>query len=314
MSSRRGSSVIHAIGGAFGSVISITCLFPLETARTRLQVTKSKDKETFIRLIHSIYQNEGGFRALYRGWLSTVISLFLTNFVYFYVFNASRKIIPTTVHGDFLCGIIAGIFAVLITNPFWVINTRLKLQGVNLSSDNSQNLESSDEPHQGKEKKGRKYRGSFHCAYCIWKEEHISVFWAGTQSSLLLVANPAIQFTCYEAIKKFTFSTPDTQINILNLSPSVVHFLNGAISKFAATLMTYPLQVLQTRTRAGCQSEKIEGKNLIRQMIFIAKNDGIPGLFKGFNSKITQTCLNAAIMFFIYEKVLATLVYIFKLE
>ncbi len=314
MSSRRGSSLFHAIGGAIGSVISITCLFPLETARTRLQVTESTDKETFIRLIHSIYQNEGGFRALYRGWLSTVMSLFLTNFVYFYVFNASRKMIPTTVHGDFLCGIIAGIFAVLITNPFWVINTRLKLQGVNLSTKDSKNHERSNKSNEGKGKKGEKYRGAFHCACCIWKEERISVFWAGTQSSLLLVANPAIQFTCYEAMKKFTFLTPDTQMNILNLSPSVIHFLNGAISKFVATLMTYPLQVLQTRTRAGCQNEKIEGKNLMRQMIFIAKNDGISGLFKGFSSKITQTCLNAAIMFFIYEKVLATLVYILKLE
>jgi len=80
----------------------------------------------------------------------------------------------------------------------------------------------------------------------IAKEEGIKKLWAGTAPSLILVSNPAIQFMTYEAIKR--------QLPILfpgvSLGPLAFFFV-GAMSKAVATLVTYPLQLLQAQLRVS---------------------------------------------------------------
>jgi adenine nucleotide transporter 17 len=102
------------------------------------------------------------------------------------------------------------------------------------------------------------------------------------------------------------------------------HLLNAALSKVVATIATYPLQVVQTRRRAGGQhsssSDQDGGKtkdryadndddddddddgNLIAQLSSLVRRDGMTVLFSGLESKLVQTCLNAAIMFLVYEE------------
>lgn len=60
----------------------------------------------------------------------------------------------------------------------------------------------------------------------------------------MLIINPAIQFMTYEAIKrKICMSLNDAQ-------PSAwVFFVIGAVAKAVATVLTYPLQLVQTKLR-----------------------------------------------------------------
>ena len=84
---------------------------------------------------------------------------------------------------DLILGALAGVVNVLSTTPFWVANTRLKMKGIrsdfNLPYDNLID--------------GLKH---------IFNTEGIAGLWSGTMPSLMLVSNPAIQFACYEAIKR----------------------------------------------------------------------------------------------------------------
>lgn len=70
--------------------------------------------------------------------------------------------------------------------------------------------------------------------------------WNGAVPSLMLVSNPAIQFMTYEAIKRRLHAVYGKQ-----QLPAVVYFLAGAVAKAVATVITYPLQLVQTKLRVN---------------------------------------------------------------
>lgn len=60
----------------------------------------------------------------------------------------------------------------------------------------------------------------------------------------MLIINPAIQFMTYEAIKRRIC------MSLNNSQPSAwVFFVIGAVAKAIATVLTYPLQLVQTKLR-----------------------------------------------------------------
>lgn len=70
----------------------------------------------------------------------------------------------------------------------------------------------------------------------VAKHEGAKGLWAGAAPSLLLVANPAMQFMVYEALKR-RLAPSGRQMSAL------VSLLVGASAKAVATVLTYPLQV-----------------------------------------------------------------------
>jgi hypothetical protein len=122
-------------------------------------------------------------------------------------------------------------------------------------------------------------------------------------------------------------------------------FLLGGMSKFIATLLTYPFQVAQTRLRAKQQQSPraaaaaanktqsfsddaggedashspftrtlraLQRSSIMQTFTFLLemlRTEGIASWFKGFTAKLTQTVLNTAVMFVIYEKLSAWVFY-----
>jgi solute carrier family 25 (peroxisomal adenine nucleotide transporter), member 17 len=174
---------------------------------------------------------------------------------------------------------IAGCINVLSTTPFWVVNTRLKMNGINCS------LPYSDLTG-----------GIKHIA----QNEGIGKLWAGTKASLFLTINPAIQFSVYEALKRYLTKLYGQE------KPSVFYFFFlGAISKLISTCITYPLQLIQTKMRHG---NKADGENkqeigTLEMILQILKAKGAKGLYTGLEAKLWQTVLTAALMFMAYEKI-----------
>lgn len=73
----------------------------------------------------------------------------------------------------------------------------------------------------------------------------------------------------------------------------------GALSKSIATIITYPLQVAQTRQRR-MQEGKLSTATILLNLL---KKNGIPGLYQGLETKMVQTVLATALMFMCYEKI-----------
>jgi len=91
-------------------------------------------------------------------------------------------------------------------------------------------------------------------------------------------------------------------------------FLNGAIAKAFATILTYPIQVAQTRLRAhGKESEAREKYvSTLDVLIKLYRSDGILGWFAGMDIKLVQTVLTAAFQFVCYEHIKNFIFYVFR--
>lgn len=216
--------------------------------------------------------NEEGFDSLYRGLAPVLQSLSVSNFVYFYTFHALRRTASkSSALQDLMFGITAGSINVLLTSPLWVVNTRMKLDK-------------------------NSYTSLFGGLVELAKNEGAKGLWSGTIPSLLLVSNPAIQFMVYESLKRNLVSK--------GAFNTYTAFLVGASAKAVATILTYPLQLVQSRLRAGTSM-----KPLLKD---VKSNPQI--MFRGLEAKLLQTVLTAALMFLIYEKLVRLVLTIMRVR
>lgn len=72
---------------------------------------------------------------------------------------------------------------------------------------------------------------------------------------MILVSNPAIHFMVYETLKRYILDGRKAS----EISP-LTFFAVGATAKAIATLITYPLQLVQTRMRVSFSLKKIKKK------------------------------------------------------
>ncbi|KAG6444855.1 peroxisomal membrane protein PMP34 [Manduca sexta] len=264
-------TLVHAVAGATGSIVGMAVFYPLDTLRSRLQVEDSNKLHGSSWELLMKLANEEGLESLYRGLSPVLQSLSVSNFVYFYSFHALRKLSPkpTSALQDLMFGIIAGSINVILTSPLWVVNTRMKLEKTNCNT---------------------LFEGLIELA----KNEGAKGLWSGTVPSLLLVSNPAIQFMVYESLKRklVTKGSFDTY----------TAFMIGAAAKAVATTLTYPLQLIQSRLRAGTSM-----KPLLKDIKY---NPLV--LFRGLEAKLLQTVMTAALMFLTYEKLVLLVLSIMK--
>lgn len=115
-----------------------------------------------------------------------------------------------------LTGAIAGAATSILTNPIWVLNTRLLVT----------KTDDEDKP--------AKKPSTAEAALKIYKEEGVLGFFRGLLPALVLVINPIIQYTVFEQIKGWMEKRRSGALNALDF------FFLGAISKLCATSITYP--------------------------------------------------------------------------
>ncbi|XP_069766067.1 peroxisomal membrane protein PMP34 isoform X2 [Narcine bancroftii] len=248
-----------------------------------------KAKSTLVVMANII--KEEGLPAVYRSWFPAISSLCCSNFVYFYTFNMLKKFWlqgqPSSNSKDLVMGFVSGVVNVLVTTPLWVVNTRMKLQGSTF---------------RGEGLRLTNYTGIVDGVTTMMREEGIRALWSGTCPSLLLVLNPAINFMVYEGLKR----------QLLQGRPELLSlevFVIGAIAKTIATMLTYPLQTVQSLLRFG--HKKAGGQRgvlgSLRHMLYLlrqrVRTQGFLGLYKGLEAKLLQTILTSALMFLVYERI-----------
>uniref|UniRef100_A0A182J5C9 Peroxisomal membrane protein PMP34 n=1 Tax=Anopheles atroparvus TaxID=41427 RepID=A0A182J5C9_ANOAO len=291
-------SWVHAVSGSAGSVIAMSAFYPLDTVRSRLQLEEPERRKALStwRVLKNLIDEEG-FDTLYRGLVPVLESLCISNFVYFYTFHSLKALrggggAGQSALGDLLLGSLAGVVNVLSTTPFWVVNTRLKMKGL-------EQHRQRDGSH-GSNSSSIRYNGLLDGLQFIARTEGIRGLWAGAIPSLMLVINPAIQFMVYESLKRRV--TEGT-----SKSPSAITFFGiGAIAKMIATVLTYPLQLVQTKLRHGNADKSLNlppNIDTVQMLLIILKRQGVTGLYRGLEAKLLQTVLTAALMFMTYEKI-----------
>lgn len=274
---------VHAISGTAGGSISMTIFYPLDVIRTHQQVEKTPISEVI---------NEQGLGSLYRGLQSVLTSLAVSNFVYFYTNNLMKVFLrkftgekTISVGQNLFVASLAGVVNVLLTCPLWVANTRIKLQ----------------KTASAKDPNVKPYEGLVNCMKRIYKEEGLEALWNGAGSSLMLVSNPTINFVVYDKVKQIIDKhAKDAGRKYLT---SFEIFCTGAIAKALATILTYPIQVAQSRQRANKDKKGSTFANTFSILSQIFAKDGLMGWFAGMNAKLVQTILTAAFQFLCYEQI-----------
>jgi len=287
-------AIAHALAGMCGGISATAVFYPLDNLRIRQQVEKGGiSQQSVVEGLQSMLKEEG-LDGWYRGLNSSLVSIACSNLVYFYWYEFLKKLAirlylkneskTLSALENLAVGTLAGCINVIATNPVWVVNTRLKLEK-SLPGETPQ------------------YTGTLQGLFKVYKEEGLEGLWRGVVPSLVLVSNPAIQFACYERLKSVYIKVKGG-----NQPSALEFFFIGAVAKAVATLLTYPIQIIQSRLRANRKKaleQKQESSDSMNSIAFqVWKEGGISAFFNGLSSKMLQTVSAAAFMFAVYEKIL----------
>lgn len=291
-------NVAHALAGAGGGVLSMALTYPLITLSTRAQVESKRAETAFLAAVQNIIAREG-VSGLYSGLSSALFGISVTNFVYYYWYEwtraffeaaaakagrASKKL--TTVE-SMIAGAIAGSATVILTNPIWVVNTRMTARKSTTEGAES-DAEAGALPGGGlaPAKKERK-PSTIGTLLSLLRTEGPKALFAGVVPALVLVINPILQYTLFEQMK-------NTVERKRRITPTVAFFL-GAIGKLFATSITYPYITVKSQMHVAKAGEKKEG--VFEAINRVVKEEGYAGLYKGIGPKVTQSVLTAALLF-----------------
>lgn len=232
--------------------------------------------------------------SLYKGLEPVLYSLVASNFVYFYSFHGIRRITgDKNALKDLAIGAVAGVINVLTTTPLWVVNTRIKMQGTRALKANQNPEKPTSTSGEAQLDKSVTYENLSDGLVKIIKMEGVGSLWSGTLPSLVLVSNPAVQFAIFELLKRNLQQMLDKK----QLSPVHV-FALGALSKSISTVMSYPLQVVQSKRRYG--SADVKDKSMSVILGELVKSGS---LYKGMEAKLMQTVMTTALMFVFYDRI-----------
>jgi solute carrier family 25 (mitochondrial folate transporter), member 32 len=303
---KKANTFQHLISGMTAGIVTTVCLHPLDLIKTRFQVyegnigrahKKAKYRSTWHGLRTIVY-NEG-VSALYQGISPAIFGSGSSWGLYFFFYETYKKQNKFLLDGNNfynnktflnLCSSTqAGVTTVFITNPIWLVKTRMQVQ--------DKSLHNAANEVGGTSTRQTFYRSMPHAFKTIVQEEGFFALYRGLLPALFLVSHGVIQFVVYEELK--TIATNDGTAKLGLVEPLWM----GAMSKTIASTATYPWQTIKSRIQ---QRQKLNAKpynGMIDCGTRIIKNEGIRGLYKGLAPNLIRIAPSAAITFFTYENV-----------
>ena len=227
------ATTIPLIAGFSGGVVSTTFLLPLDIVKLRLQVTESSKpwrRYRSFRILGGIVKYEGVW-ALWQGWTPAVLGSAISWGGYFYFYEGFKRrlveyrlsnnevVTPVAVVSNdgtstkpqvypaaslsltsvdnFVLACAAGAVMVAVTNPVWLVKTRMQLQ-----------MRKAGEQHQIKP-----YKNMIDAFRTIVREEGLTALYKGSGPALLLTSHGGVQFVVYEYLRKnFPVERPKSKV------------------------------------------------------------------------------------------------------
>lgn len=172
-----------------------------------------------------------------------------------------------------IAGAVAGSATVFITNPIWVVNTRMTAR--------KENSDGSD-AEKGAVTKKEKAPTTLGTLRALIKEEGFTALFSGVLPALVLVVNPILQYTIFEQLKNLLEARRKASGKAAT-STARDTFVLGAIGKLLATSITYPY--ITVKSRAHVKKEKKSGEEQNEGMTGalrrIVREEGWGGLYGG---------------------------------
>ncbi|KAI8203644.1 hypothetical protein K4K48_005802 [Colletotrichum sp. SAR 10_66] len=302
-------ALVESIAGlSAGSVATLT-VHPLDIVKTRMQIHRStagtSTSLTTISLIRSLTQNPRPIASLYRGLTPNLIGNASSWSAFFFFKNRVERAIAywkagplATSHGSgadsrsltkevlstqdfFLSSALAGAFTQVLTNPIWVLKTRMV---------------SSDRTAVGA------YSNMWSGARQLYMTEGLRGFYRGLGVSLIGVSHGAVQFAVYEPAKRMYFAgrrqKGDNGGRLSNEATVVI----STVSKLVAGAVTYPYQVLRSRLQNYDADERF-GRGIRGVVRRIWQEEGFRGFYRGLMPGVVRVMPATWVTFLVYENV-----------
>ncbi len=316
---------ITSVAGAMAGFCAGVAVCPLDVAKTRLQAQGSylKDMKNlapqtlerfeqvkYRGLLHSmsLIWKEEGFRGLYRGLVPITLGYFPSWMIYFTCYEHSKRWYGKLIDDDnlsyFMSAITSGAASTTLTNPIWVVKTRMMLQ-----MDNGKTIY--DRLPVAVESKGLSlrtrqwYNGTFDAFRKMYRQEGMSAFYRGLLPSYFGLAHVAIQFPLYENLKKW-FDIQDymsPNIKERDFSMFLRFVLASCMSKMFASAITYPHEIIRTRLQMYSNTNLGENQlvGVLKSIKSIYLTEGIRGFYSGFVVNLARTVPASAITMVSFE-------------
>ena len=287
--SKSNNTGLHLASGAIAGFATTALLHPLHSIKVRFQAqegatgwragTTSGYRSTLGAFSHVI-KNEG-LRPLYFGLTPALVANALSWGLYFYFYEESKQLVSEHFHdagtyGTLASGVMAGMCTVVITNPIWLIKTRMQLE----------------------RSTQRIYVGLIPSIFRILREEGLRGLYRGIIPAFLLTSHGAVQFAIYENLKKYN------TVRRQGEKGEAHEFLfMGGVSKVFATVATYPAQVVKTRMQQKKFDSASSYARTMSTVATIVKNERLSGLYKGLGPTLWRVAPQSAVMLASYEEV-----------
>ena len=235
-----------------------------------------------------------GFSGFFRGLPPTLIGIIPSRSAYFYAYQRIKSLLdPTLPEGSppnaLIAGFMAGIVGNTLTNPIWMVRTRMQLLIDHTAGQ-------------------RAYAGYGDAIKTIFKEEGLGGFYKGITASYWGCAEGALQFIIYEQIKTKLIDRQNNARAAKGLKPTSelpksTYFWAAAASKCVAAIATYPHEVARTRMREQARSGIFKYKGMWQTIGLMSKEEGLKSLYSGMGVHLVKVVPNSALMFLTYEVV-----------
>ncbi|XP_028795984.1 peroxisomal nicotinamide adenine dinucleotide carrier isoform X1 [Neltuma alba] len=309
-------ALINGLAGAGGGIIAQLITYPLQTVNTRQQTERDPKKDQrnlgTLEEMCQVVKREGWER-LYGGLMPSLVGTAASQGVYYYFYQVFRSKAEAAALeqkkigiGDgsvgmlpsLLVAALSGCVNVLLTNPIWVVVTRMQthrkelertMPGHDSSVATEQAIISAAEPPP---------YGTSHVIQEVYGEAGVWGFWKGVLPTLIM-------FMLYEAmlsrLKRRRALSKKSSDGVTALEI----FLLGALAKLGATVVTYPLLVVKARLQARqvkTDDKRHHYKGTWDAIIKMIRYEGFYGFYNGMSTKIVQSVLAAAVLFMVKEE------------
>lgn len=238
-----------------------------QTATIEYQQSLAKHQKLNSKWLHTVHQ-------YYRGLTPNLVGNISAWSIYFTLYAELKNHIDTrnkTVD-YFVLSSIAGVSTSLLTNPLWVLKTRIL--GTTRNEANA-------------------YKSARDGVKQILKSEGVRGFWKGTLPSMFLVFQGSLQFTFYDLLKSFLHGETNETLTTQQF------IYASALSKILSMSIMYPLQVVRSRLQNYNESRNIL---LVCKHIWFHENKW-HGFYKGFGPNLVRVVPVSCITLVSYETV-----------
>lgn len=224
---------------------------------------------------------DGGWGSLFNGLGATLVGTTVSQGVYFYLYSTLRsmmirrrgvkqgggdqRLVDVTVAESLLIASLAGMGNVLLTNPIWMVATRMQVYRKKKIQE-----EKSCEIRE-------KAPGPIAVAKSVYTEYGLAGFWNGVGASLIMVINPTIQYAFYEWLLGMRSKIRKRQSGSSSARPSALEvFVLSALSKAGATVLTYPMLTVKTRMMSAKRGDtELQYSSILDAIVQIGKKEGM---------------------------------------